>query len=371
MNYVQEAFQSNWLSTCGPHLDALELEFSRFTGLRSVALSSGTAALHLAIKLLGLGEGAEVVTPTLTFAASCNPLLYEGAVPVFMDSELRTWNLDPNLLSDFLKKRAERGQLPKAVCVVHLFGQAAEMDTILDLCRQYELPLIEDAAEALGATYKGRIAGSLGDIGIYSFNGNKIITGSSGGMLVSERAEWVEKARFWSTQARDPGVNYRHSEVGYNYRMSNVLAGIIRGQMEVLALRVEQRRAIAFRYAEALREVGFTLMPQADHGLHTNWLSCFIMNAEVFGLAPFQLIRHLETKEIETRPVWKPMHTQRLYARYECVGGAVAESLNRQGICLPSSSSLSSDDQQVVIDAVLQAHRDAARLRSEYSAEEP
>ncbi len=369
LKYVQEAFASNWLSTVGPNLTALETDFTKLTGVPSVGLASGTAAMHLGIKLLGIKEGDEVITPTLTFVGSCNPLLYERAIPIFIDSDYSSWNLDPNLLAGFLRKRAETNRLPKAVTVVHLFGQSADLDPILEICRRYELPLIEDAAEALGATYKGRAPGSLGDMGIFSFNGNKIITGTSGGMFASPRQDWVDKARYWSTQARDPGGNYLHSEIGYNYRLSNVLAGIVRGQLEVLATRVEQRRAIAFRYRDALQDIGFTLMPQAPYGVHTNWLSCFIVDEKQFGLTQFQLIRHLETQNVESRPVWKPMHTQKLYRDYECIGGAVSEDLNRRGICLPSSSSLTAEDQQFVIDLIQQAHQEAGKLRTQYPAD--
>jgi pyridoxal phosphate-dependent aminotransferase EpsN len=362
LRYVQDAFESNWLSTAGPNIDALEREFSAHIGLPSVGLASGTAAMHLAIRLLGLREGDEVITPTLTFAASCNPLLYERAVPVFIDSERTSWNLDPNLLAEFLAKRARANRLPKAVTAVHLFGQSADLGPLLEICQRYELPLIEDAAEALGAEYKGRPPGSFGDIGIFSFNGNKIITGTSGGMLASRRKEWVDKARYWSTQARDPGVNYLHSEVGFNYRMSNVIAGIVRGQLEILPQRVQQRRAIAFRYRDALAPLGLSLMPQATFGLHTNWLSCFLIDEAKFGLTQFQLIKHLESFNIESRPVWRPMHLQKLYQNYECIGGSVAEDLNRRGICLPSSSSLSPHDQQFVIDTIADAHQNAAML---------
>lgn len=368
LRYVQDAFESNWLSTAGPNIEALEREFTKQVGIPSAGLASGTAAMHIAVRLLGLKDGDEVVTPTLTFAASCNPLLYERAVPVFMDSDRASWNLDANLLARFLAKRAKVNRLPKAVTVVHLFGQSADLDPILETCRRYELPLIEDAANALGALYKGKPPGSLGDLGVFSFSGNKIITGSSGGMLASPRKEWVDKARSWSTQAREPGVNYLHSELGFNYRMSNVIAGIVRGQLEILPKRVEQRRAIAFRYREPLAEAGLSLMPQAAFGLHTNWLSCFLIDQERFGLTQFQLIQHLETLNIETRPVWRPMHLQKLYQSYECIGGTVAEELNRGGICLPSSSSLSIEDQRFVIDSILTAHRDAATLRDKYPA---
>jgi pyridoxal phosphate-dependent aminotransferase EpsN len=357
LKYIQEAFASNWLSTVGPNLEELEKNFSQLTGLPSVALSSGTAGIHLALKLLGIKSGDEVVTPTLTFAASCNPILYEHAVPIFLDSDYSSWNLDPNLLAEFLKKRAKVNRLPKAVTVVHLFGQSADLDPIIETCRQYELPLLEDAAEALGSLYKGKPPGTFGEIGVFSFNGNKIITGSSGGMLVSSRKEWVDKARYWSTQARDPGLNYLHSELGYNYRLSNVLAGIVRGQLEVLPARVEERRAVAFRYRDELSDIGFTLMPQAPYGLHTNWLSCFLLDEKKYGLSQLELIKYLETFNIESRPVWKPMHTQKLYQGYECIGGSVAEDLNRRGICLPSSSLMPPDEQAFVIEAIRQGHK--------------
>ena len=364
LRYVQEAFASNWLSTAGPNINALEHEFTAHVGMPAVALASGTAAMHLAIRLLGLRDGDEVVTPTLTFAASCNPLLYERALPIFIDSERDSWNLDPNLLAEFLAKRARTNRLPKAVTVVHLFGQSADLDPILEICRRYELPLIEDAANAMGSQYKGRPVGTFGDIGAFSFGGNKIITGTSGGMLVAQRHDRVDKARYWSTQARDPGINYLHSELGFNYRMSNVIAGIVRGQLEILLTRVEQRRAIAMRYRDALEPVGLSLMPQASYGLHTNWLSCFLIDEDKFGLNQLQLIEHLERLNIESRPVWRPMHLQKLYAGYECIGGSVAEDLNRRGICLPSSSFLSLEDQQFVIDSILAAHRNSSQGRA-------
>lgn len=366
LKFVQEAFESNWLSTVGPNLTGLEKEFSELIGRPSVALGSGTAGIHLGIRLLGIKPGDEVVTPTLTFAASCNPVLYEHGVPVFMDSERASWNMDPQRLADFLRARARINRLPKAVTVVHLFGQAANLEPILQTCRRYELPLLEDAAEALGTLYQGQPAGSFGDVGVFSFNGNKIITSTGGGMLVSPNRDWVRKARHWSTQARDKGLNYLHSELGYNYRMSNVLAGIARGQLRVLSQRVAQRRAVAFRYHRALADIpGLVPMPQAPYGLHTNWLSCFLIEPDLFGLNQTQLISYLDAANIESRPVWKPMHTQKLYENYECVGGEVAEDLNQRGICLPSSSSLSDEDQQLVIDCIRQAHASASKARRE------
>jgi pyridoxal phosphate-dependent aminotransferase EpsN len=352
-DYVRQAFATNWLSTVGPNITAFEKEIGKRIGLPAVALSSGTAAIHLGLRLLGVTAKDEVFCPTLTFAASCNPVRYLGAEPVFLDSDYATWNLDPNILEDALRERARRNKLPRAVIVVHLYGQCADMEPILALCRRYDVSVLEDAAEALGATYHDRPAGTYGHIGVFSFNGNKIITTTGGGMLVSANEAWVDKARFWSQQARDPGLAYEHSELGYNYRMSNVLAGIGRGQLEVLDLRVQQRRAIAFRYRGAFADLpGISLMPQAAYGLHTNWLSCFLIEEEKFGRSRDQLIRALDEAGVESRPVWKPMHLQPLYAGCEHCGGDVAEDLFRRGICLPSSSSLTAEDQLHVVNAV-------------------
>jgi len=353
LTYVSEAFATNWLSTVGPNIAAFETEFENRIGQPAVALSSCTAAIHLGLRLLGVGPGDEDLSSTLTFVGGCNPIRYLGAEPIFLDSGYSTWNLDPNILEDAFRKRAQRKKLPRALVVAHLYGQCADMDPILALCRQYGVPVLEDAAEALGSTYKDRPAGTLGDIGVFSFNGNKIITTTGGGMLVSSNAAWVKKARFWSQQARDPGLAYEHSEMGYNYRMSNVLAGIGRGQLEVLDLRVNQRRAIAFRYRDAFADLpGITLMPQAPYGLHTNWLSCFLIDEREFGSSRDALIRALDQANVESRPLWKPMHLQPLYAGCERYGGEVAEDLFKRGICLPSSSSLSEEDQLYVINCV-------------------
>jgi pyridoxal phosphate-dependent aminotransferase EpsN len=351
--YVHEAFASNWLSTVGPNIAAFERDFENRIGLPVVAVGSGTAAIHLGLRLLGVGPGDEVFCPTLTFAASCNPVRYLGAEPVFLDSDYATWDVDPILLEDAFRARALHKKLPRALVVVHLYGQCADMRPILALCRRYDVPVLEDAAEALGATYGERAAGTLGDVGTFSFNGNKIITTTGGGMLASRHAAWVEKARYWSQQARDPGLAYEHSELGYNYRMSNVLAGIGRGQLEVLDLRVAQRRRIAFRYRDAFADLpGITLMPQAPYGVHTNWLSCFLIDKEGLGCSRDALIRALDEANVESRPVWKPMHLQPLYAGCERYGGGVAEDLFRRGICLPSSSSLSEEEQLHVINVV-------------------
>jgi pyridoxal phosphate-dependent aminotransferase EpsN len=351
--WVHEAFASNWLSTKGPNIDAFERAIEQRTGVPAVALSSGTAAIHLGLRALGVGPGDRVFCSTLTFVASCNPIRYLGAEPVFLDSERSSWNLDPNVLEDALRRCAIQGRLPRALIVVHLYGQCADMDPILSLCREFGVRVLEDAAEALGTTYKGRPAGALGDAGVFSFNGNKIITTTGGGMLVSPYAELVDRARFWSQQARDPGNAYEHSETGYNYGMSNVLAGIGLGQFAVLDIRVEQRRAIAFRYRDAFADFpGMTFMPQAPYGLHTNWLSCFLIDERELGISRDALIRKLDEANIEARPVWKPMHLQTLYAGCEVYGGAVAESLFSSGICLPSSTSLSSEEQLHVINTV-------------------
>jgi pyridoxal phosphate-dependent aminotransferase EpsN len=354
--YVHEAFASNWMSTVGPNLDAFERTFAARIGRPAVALGSGTGALHLGLRLLGVGPGDEVIVPTLTFVASVNPICYLGARPVFVDSDPSTWMLDPARLEKALAERSARGQPTKAVMPVHLYGQSADMDPILEICGRHGIPVIEDAAEALGTTYKGKPAGSLGDVGAFSFNGNKIITTTGGGMLVSRRADWVEKARFWSQQARDPGIAYHHTEMGYNYRMSNVLAGIGRGQLEVLDERVRQRRAVAFRYRDAFADLpGVTFMPQAPYGLHTNWLSCFLVDGERCRADRDAVIAALAELNIEARPLWKPMHLQPLYERCERHGGEVAAALFRQGICLPSSSSLDPEDQDLVIATVREA----------------
>lgn len=357
---VRDAFASNWMSTVGPQLDAFEQEFTRRIGLPSVALSSGTAAMHLGLRLLGVGPGDEVFCPTLTFVASVNPIVYLGARPVFLDSDRATWNLDPALLADTLAARAAQGRLPRAVVVVHLYGQTADMDPILEACARYDVPVLEDAAEAVGAEYKGRPAGTFAPVSAFSFNGNKMITTTSGGMLSAKDPAWVEKVRFWSQQARDPGIAYHHTEMGYNYRLSNVLAAIGRGQLQVLDDRVRARRAIAFRYRDAFADLpGIELMPQAAHGLHTNWLSVFLIDPARFGADRDAIIDALAAENIESRPVWKPMHLQPLYASAERLGGDVAEDVFRRGLCLPSSSSLPEEDQARIIALVRSVARPA------------
>jgi pyridoxal phosphate-dependent aminotransferase EpsN len=360
-SFVKETFASNWLSTVGPQLDAFEAEFGGRIGLPAVALSSGTAAVHLGLRALGVGPGDEVFCQDLTFVGSVNPIRYLGADPVFIDSERTSWNMDPSRLEDALRRRGMANRLPRCVLVVHLYGQCADMDSILEICSRYDIPVLEDAAEAVGSTYKGRPAGSMGAVGIFSFNGNKIITTTGGGMLVAKDALLVAKVRHWSTQAREPVREYHHVELGYNFRLSNVLAAIGRGQLRVLDERVAQRRAVAQRYEQGFEDVpGLTMAPDAGYGVHTRWLSCAIVEAQRFGMDRDKLIQTLEAKGIETRPVWKPMHLQPLYQGADVVGGEMSEDLFHRGICFPSSSSLTVEDQDYIVECVKQAAGRAA-----------
>ena len=365
--YVREALETNWVSTIGPNLDAFERDFSKLVGgLPCVALSSGTAAIHLGLKLLGVGPGDEVLCPTLTFAASANPIVYEGARPVFIDSERASWNVDPELVAEALESAATRGKLPKAVVVVHLYGQSADLDRVEAACARYSVPILEDAAEALGTHYRGEQVGKRGHVNAFSFNGNKIITTSGGGMLVARDRAWIEKARFWSQQSREPKPWYEHVELGYNYRLSNVLAGLGRGQLQVLEDRVSARRAVATRYVDAFADLaGISLMPQASYGRHTNWLSVFLLDEDAFGATRDDLLAALAREDIDARPVWKPMHLQPVFADARRFGGAVAADLFERGICLPSSSSLSSDEQNRVIDVVRRAASQARETSRE------
>jgi len=358
--FVQEAFDTNWIAPVGPHVDAFEQEFCDVVGSsHAAALSSGTAALHLALQLIGVSPGDEVFCSTLTFIATASPITYLGAKPVFIDSDRTSWNMNPELLREALDKRAKLGKLPKAVVIVHLYGQSADIDPILEACNTYEIPLIEDAAESLGATYKNRSPGSFGKIGIFSFNGNKIITTSGGGMLVSDDQKLVEKARFLATQARDPAPHYQHSEIGYNYRLSNVLAGIGRGQLRVLEERVEARRHNFEVYKQALGKLpGIEFMPEASFGKSTRWLTCLTIDPTAFGADREQVRLALAQEKIEARPVWKPLHLQPVFADCECMGGAVAEELFEYGLCLPSGSNLTDEDLERVTSAIAQIHKE-------------
>ncbi len=349
-----EAFDSNWVAPLGPHVDAFEAELAAKVEVpHAVALSSGTAGLHLALILLGVKAGDEVLCSTLTFSASANPITYLGATPVFIDSSADTWNMDPHLLAEELEACAKRGKLPKAVMVVDLYGQMADMDPIREACARYEVPIIEDAAEALGATYKGKPAGSFGDLSVFSFNGNKIITTSGGGMLVSRNKAWTDRARYLATQARDPAPHYQHSQIGYNYRLSNLLAAVGRGQLRVLDERVRQRRANNVLYRAALEDLpGITFMPEAPYGKMNAWLTCIQVDPDAFGASREELRVAMEKLDIESRPVWKPMHLQPVFSECRVRGGAVSERLFERGLCLPSGSSLTGSDLERVVEVI-------------------
>lgn len=357
--FVADAFATNWIAPLGPHVDAFQFEFAKVVGSpHAVALSSGTAALHLALQLLGVSADDEVMVSTLTFSASVNPIRYLGATPIFIDSGRKSWNMDPALLADALEKRARKNRLPKAVVIVHLYGQTADLDPIVATCENYGVALIEDAAEALGATYKGRAPGTFGQAGIYSFNGNKIITTSGGGMLVSPDAALATHAVKLATQARDPAPHYEHSEIGYNYRMTNVLAAIGRGQLKVLADRVAARRRNFDFYSEQLGSLpGVHLMPEAPWGTHSRWLTALTIDPRQFGADREAVRLALEAENIEARPIWKPMHLQPVFLQFPVVGGAVAEWLFRDGLCLPSGSNLRESDLQRVCDVIRRSQR--------------
>ena len=360
LHFINEAFESNYIAPLGPQVDAFEEEFCRKIGAKyALALSCGTAALHLALQLAGVGPGAEVLTSTLTFVGSTSPITYLGAKPVFIDSDQTTWNMNPGLLIEELENRAaKKGRLPKAVVLVHLYGQCADIDPIFETCDRYGIPVIEDTAEALGATYNGQSAGTFGKAGIFSFNGNKIITTSGGGMLVSENEELIENAKFLSQQARDPAAHYEHSQIGYNYRMSNVLAAIGRGQLRVLEQRIERKREIFAYYQAALGDLpGIEFMPEAPYGRCTRWLTCLTIDPDKFGADRESVRLALEDENIESRPVWKPMHLQPVFDGYECVGGEVAEDLFKHGLCLPSGTAMTDEDINRVISAILRCRR--------------
>jgi dTDP-4-amino-4,6-dideoxygalactose transaminase len=349
--YVQEAFDTNWVAPLGPNVDRFEEEFARYVGTKhAAALSSGTAAIHLALELAGVGAGDEVICSSLTFVASVNPIRYVGATPVLVDSEPDSWNICPDLLAEFLARRSEVNRIPKALVLVHLYGQSANIEPIMALANEYGIVVIEDAAEALGATYKERSPGSFGKAGVFSFNGNKIITTSGGGMLVSDDESLIKHARKLATQARDPAPYYEHSEVGYNYRMSNVLAGIGRGQLEVIEDRVAARRAVFQRYTDELSDLPMSFQPEASWGRHTRWLTCLTLDEPEHQ--PEDVRQYLERTNIEARPVWKPMHLQPLYAGCEMVGGSVCQRLFSRGLCLPSGSNMTAEEQTRVIVAL-------------------
>jgi pyridoxal phosphate-dependent aminotransferase EpsN len=352
--FVDEAFDTNWVAPVGPHLAAFEEEMCASHGVAgAVCLSSGTAGLHLAMRLIGLRPGDEVLCSTFTFAGTANPIAYEGGIPVFIDAERRSWNMDPGLLAEALADRARRGRGPRAVVVADIYGGCADWEGIRAAAEPHGVVLIEDAAEAAGASYRGRFAGSFGSIGVYSFNGNKIITTSGGGMIVSSDLALIEHARKLATQAREPAPHYEHRELGYNYRLSNVLAGIGRGQLRSLPARVEKRRQIFEFYRRNLGDLpGVAFMPELPEGRGNRWLTCLTIDPAEADIDRDQVLAALNADNIEARPLWKPMHQQPLYAGAPSYGGAVSEELFARGICLPSGSAMSPTDLKRVVDAV-------------------
>ncbi len=350
-----DAFDSNWIAPLGPHVDRFEEEMAARCGVaHAVALSSGTAGLHLALLRLGVGAGDEVVVPSLTFAATAFAVTYVGATPVFLDSDRSTWNLDPDLLEQFLSERAERGQLPAAVTTVDLYGQCADYDAIVPMCERYGVPLVEDAAEALGASWRGRPAGSFGRCAVISFNGNKIITTSGGGMLVTDDAELAADVRHRATQARAPVPHYEHEVIGYNYRLSNLLAAVGRGQLEGLTEKIARRRDVGRRYRHALGDLpGWSFNPLDDRGDPNHWLTVAQIDPAVSTVDRTAVMEGLAARGVEARPAWKPMHAQPVFAGHASLLTGVAEEIFDRGLCLPSGSSLTVDDQQRVIDEIL------------------
>lgn len=361
MQYIQEAIETNWVAPVGPHVDAFEKEMACYLGVNgAVAVNSGTSAIHLALSILDVKEGDHVFCSTLTFVASANPILYQGAEPVFIDSEPDTWNMSPMALEKALQDSAKTGKMPKAVIVVHLYGQCAKMDEILYLCNKYDVPVIEDAAESLGSNYKGKSSGTIGKFGVFSFNGNKIITTSGGGMLVSDDTKALDEARFLATQAKDPAPHYQHSQVGFNYRMSNILAGIGRAQLGVLEERVMARRMIFSTYNRALSFIsGIQFMPELENTMSNRWLTAFIIHEEKSGISAKALLRMLAKENIEARPVWKPLHLQPLFKEFPYYSHdedySVSERLFHNGLCLPSGSNITEENIMRVISCIKKA----------------
>ncbi|MDO1446149.1 aminotransferase class I/II-fold pyridoxal phosphate-dependent enzyme [Rhodocytophaga aerolata] len=348
LKYIHQAFEENWIAPLGPNVDNFEKDICQYTGAsHAAALSSGTAAIHLALILLGVQAGDEVICPTFTFSATVNPIVYQGAVPVFIDSGYSTWNICVKETQRAIEDRIRKGKKPKALMIVHLYGQSAKMDELMELATHYDIPVIEDAAEALGAQYKGKMLGTFGKFGILSFNGNKIITTSGGGALLSHEEDLIKKARFLATQARDNAPHYQHSQIGYNYRLSNIAAGIGRGQMEVIAERVKQRRAHFEFYKTAFAGIpAISFSPELENTLGNRWLTCIVVDEKQSGGVTRETIRlALEKQNIEARPLWKPMHLQPIFANYPYYGSRqVAEDLFTRGLCLPSGSNLSTED---------------------------
>jgi dTDP-4-amino-4,6-dideoxygalactose transaminase len=354
IKYIREAFDTNWVSPAGPNLDAFEKELVNYNDLAfyCAGLSSGTAAIHLALIILGVEQGDEVLCSTFTFSGTCNPIVYQKATPIFVDSEPDTWNMDPLALREAIVDRIKKRKKPKAIIPVHLYGMPAKMDEIISIANEFEIPIIEDAAEGIGSTYNKQKVGTFGDIGIFSFNGNKIITTSGGGALLSKNEGWVKKAKFLSTQARDPAPHYQHSHIGYNYRLSNICAGIGRGQLQVLDQRVQQRRDVFERYKKYFERLrGVSYQPELERSFSNRWLTCILL-ANDYGVSPESLRLALEEYNIESRPLWKPMHLQPVFKDAPYYGTGLSEDLFNRGLCLPSGSNMSGVDQMRVIEIV-------------------
>jgi dTDP-4-amino-4,6-dideoxygalactose transaminase len=353
MKYIQEAFEQNWVAPLGPNVDRFEEVLAGYCGVDHVAvLNSGTAAIHLALILLGVKQGDEVIASSFTFSATVNPIVYQGATPVLVDSERDTWNMDPGLLEEAIVDRIRKGKRPKAILVVHLYGMPANLQAIGEIATRYEIPLIEDAAEALGSRYMGKAVGSFGKMAVLSFNGNKILSTSGGGALLSDDADLVAKARFLSTQARDQAPYYQHSQIGYNYRMSNILAGIGRGQMEVIQERVQSRRATFRFYRENLKEIpGVDFLEEPGEAYFSNfWLTTMLIDPSAAHTSWEEIQRNMEKENIETRPLWKPMHLQPVFSSCPAYLNGVSEDLFSRGLCLPSGSIMTDGDRMRVLE---------------------
>ncbi len=350
-NYIQQAFDSNWIAPLGENVTEFEKEISTLIGSRAgAALNSGTAAIHMALKAAGVKDGDIVFCQSLTFSATANPIIYLNAIPVFIDSDRESWNMDPELLAKAFLKYEKKGRMPRAVIIAHLYGIPAKIEEILALCHKYNTPLIEDAAESLGSLYKGRYTGTFGEYGTFSFNGNKIITTSGGGMVVSEKEERIEKIRFWASQSREVARHYEHIELGYNYRMSNILAGIGRGQLKVLKDRVNRKREIYQYYKVHLQDIPqIAMMPEQEDTYQNCWLSCITLEG---SLTPNEIIDSLEREQIEARPIWKPMHRQPFFKEFDYIGNGISDDIYKKGLCLPSDTKMSNKDLDCVVRIV-------------------
>ena len=359
MDYVQQAFESNYIAPVGPQLNQFEAKFLETTGFQHcVAVSNGTSAIHLLLRSLGVGEGDIVLGSTLTFVGSVSPVSYQNAELVFIDSDKGSWNMDPNLLESEIKSLMKQGKKPAAVIPTELYGQPCELDDIVEICEPHEIPVICDSAESLGADYKNRPVGRAARAATYSFNGNKIITTSGGGMIASDDEQLVQHCRYLATQARQPVLHYDHHEIGFNYRMSNILAAIGIGQLEVLPDRVARKRSIFSQYKTRLAELhGISMMPDSKNGNSTRWLSVIVIDEKQFGANPLKIIEALEEQNIESRPVWQPLHRHKAFAACRCVGGEVAMSLYEQGVCLPSGTAMTDSQVDRVCDIIQALHQ--------------